>query len=413
MKNGYTLESLSNGLRVVIERLPDVKSAAAGFLARTGARDETPPVAGVSHFLEHMCFKGTRKRGWQQISVDFDRLGSTYNAFTSEDRTFYYGWVPRERIAAQIELLADMMRPSLPPDDFDMEKNVILEEIAMSKDSLEHTAFDFLLERVFAGHPLAWPVLGYEHTVRELSRERMQEYFERRYAADNMILIVSGNVDPAQILDLARRFCDDWKPSGNHARRTTPKVHAGAATHRVDRFKQQLVALNFPGPGAHDPLHETAQAAVSILGGNNSRFFWNIVQTGLSPRAGAFRMDLSDCALTILSGQTDPDRVEKLVDAMREEARALRRQKVSEIEVQRVKNKRRTSLAVEAESPYHRLVQIMDDVDYRGAPRTVEQRLAAVDAVTVDTIAEYLERYPLDRHEYLISVGPRDWPASP
>jgi len=136
----YTLHTLGNGLRVVIEEMPDLRSAAAGFLVDTGARDEAGSLAGVSHFLEHMMFKGTSKRTWRDITIDFDRMGSTYNAYTSEDRTVYYGWVRSADIGKQIELLADMVRSALPPEEFDMEKNVVLEEIAMSKDHLEHVA---------------------------------------------------------------------------------------------------------------------------------------------------------------------------------------------------------------------------------------------------------------------------------
>lgn len=409
MSNPYTLHTLDNGMRVVIEQMPNVRSAAAGILSMTGARDETPSLAGVSHFLEHMCFKGTPKRDWHEISVAFDELGSTYNAFTSEDRTFYYGWVPTESIDAQIELLADMMRPALGEEEFATEKKVILEEIAMAKDSLDHLAFDFLLERVFEGHPLSWPILGYDSTVQALQRDQLHAYFKKRYSADNMMLVAAGNVDPTQIIDAAERYCGQWESSPDRPERTAPTMRGGSATRVLDRFTQQLVALTFDAPGANDPLHESAEAAISILGGGNSRFFWNIVQAGLSPQAGAFRMDLADCGLTILSGQTDPDGVDKLVEAMRHEASEISRSRVSDREVQRVKNKRRTSLAVEGESPYHRIVQIMDDVDYRGTPRTVDERLAAVDAVSAGSIAEFLERYPIDRGGHVMSVGPRDW----
>mgnify|MGYP001602828279 FL=1 len=111
----YVVHRLANGLQVIIERMPDVRSAAAGFYVCTGARDETPEVAGVSHFLEHMMFKGTSKRSWREITIDFDAMGSSYNAYTSEDRTVYYGWVRRGDIERQIELLSDMMRSTLPP----------------------------------------------------------------------------------------------------------------------------------------------------------------------------------------------------------------------------------------------------------------------------------------------------------
>ena len=135
MEENFHVHRLDNGLRIVIEVMPHVRSAAAGFLARTGARDETRAIAGVSHYLEHMCFKGTPNRTWEQINIDFDEMGAAYNAFTSKQRTFYFGWVRAGDIENQMELLADMMRPALPPAEFDMEKNVILEEIAMANDT--------------------------------------------------------------------------------------------------------------------------------------------------------------------------------------------------------------------------------------------------------------------------------------
>ncbi|MFH0982262.1 MAG: pitrilysin family protein [Planctomycetota bacterium] len=406
----FTTAQLSNGLRVMIEHMPEVKTTAAGFLVRTGARDEHRVQAGVSHFLEHMCFKGTEKRTAYQLNVDFDVLGGHPNAFTSQDRTFYYGVVRSADIDAQIELLADMMRSALPPHEFDTEKNVVLEEIAMSADHLEHVAFDFILEQVFAGHALGWPVLGYQETLRNLTREHMYAYFRERYVPANMVLIAAGSAAPETILEAAERHCGAWVPHRAVNQRSAPQVRTGIAVKCVERFKQQLVAICFPAPAATDPLHETAQAVAAILGGDNSRFYWNIMQTGLSPQAGAWPLDYADNGLLILSAQGEPEKAEKLVEAMCAEAAAISRHQVEQREIDRVKNRRRTSLAVEGESPYYRLVQIMDDTDYRGQPRTVEERLAAVARVGYDSIREYFERYPIDGEGYLVSVGPRAYP---
>lgn len=410
MIDPYTLHTLDNGLRVVIERMPDVCSAAAGFLVRAGARDESRPLAGVSHFLEHMMFKGTARRGWREITIDFDRMGSSYNAYTSEDRTIYYGWVRQADIGKQIELLADMLRSTLPSEEFAMEKNVILEEIAMSKDHLEHVAIDFLQEKVFAGHPLAWPILGYEQTVRDLARDQMWDYFQKRYASDNIILIVAGKVDSRQIIGLAEEHCGSWKPAGLVNSRVPAIPRSGIDVLQVDRFQQQLLTLTFPSSSAADPLAETASAIATILGGENSRIFWNIIQTGLSPRAGAFQMDFTDCGAMVLFGACQPENAEGLVQALRDDAKRISLQPVQQHEIDRVKNRRRTSLAVECEAPYHRLTQLMDDMEYHGAPRTVDCMLAEVDAVSLDTIREYFERFPIDVPGHLASVGPRRWP---
>ncbi len=410
MEENFHVHRLDNGLRIVIEVMPHVRSAAAGFLARTGARDETRAIAGVSHYLEHMCFKGTPNRTWEQINIDFDEMGAAYNAFTSKQRTFYFGWVRAGDIENQMELLADMMRPALPPAEFDMEKNVILEEIAMANDRIEHLADDLLHEKVFANHPLSWPILGYEDTVRDLSHEGMREYFDRRYAADNLVLIVAGNVDPARIVETAEKLCGEWPSVGSANGRAGPSVRTGTAVRQVDRFKQQCIALVFETASALDRDDETAEATASILGGENSRVFWNVVQEGVSPRAGVYRMDYADCGLMILYGLCEPENCEKLAEALQREAAAMTTDGVQAHEVQRVRNRRRTSLAVEAEAPYYRLVQIMHDVDIHGRPRSVAERLERVDEVTVESIGALLSRFPITGDGYVISVGPRDWP---
>ena len=413
MKNGpFVTHTLSNGLRIVIEVMDDVQSAAAGFLARTGGRDETGELAGVSHFLEHMCFKGTAKRSSREINIAFDAMGSTYNAYTSQERTVYYGWVPAEAIDSQIELLADMMQSTLPQEDFDTEKNVVLEEIAMSKDQIEHLAFDLLQEKVYGDHPLAWPVLGYEHTVRDLTRDQMKEYLDLHYGPDHLMLVVAGKVDPDAVIKTADRICGNWQPSGYERRRTSPVLRTGTAVQQVERFNQQVAALVFNCPGTLDEFDATSSVAAAILGGENSRFYWNIMQEGIAMHAGVFRLAYDDCGLMILFGQGEAENCEKMAAAMQEEARKITDGPIDEHEVQRVKNKLRTSLAVESEAPYHRLVQIMEDVDHRSRARTVEERLAVVDAVTHEKVSEYLQQYPITREGYFISVGPRDWPPT-
>ncbi|MEK6676248.1 MAG: pitrilysin family protein [Planctomycetota bacterium] len=406
----YTMHTMDNGLRIVIENMPHVRSAAAGFLVLTGARDEVRDVAGVSHFLEHMMFKGTAKRTWRDITLTFDRMGSSYNAYTSEDRTMYYGWVRSRDIVNQMELLADMLRSTLPNEEFQTERGVILEEIAMAKDQLEHLAFDFIQEKIFVGHPLAWPILGYEETVRNLTRDQMYEYFEKRYAPDNMILVIAGAVDPGEMIEAAQRLCGHWKRSNGAHPRTPPKIQGGSDSLQVERFKQQIVALTFPSVSAADSRSETSSAAATILGGDNSRFFWNIVQTGLSPRAGVSHLGYTDTGLMILFAAGQPENIDALHEAMRKEAKKICKEGVKKEEVDRVKTRRRTGLAIESEAPYYRLSQLMDDMEYRGAPRTVDEMLADVDAVSIDTIRDYFREFPIHTGGHLASVGPRAWP---
>ena len=277
----------------------------------------------------------------------------------------------------------------------------------MSNDRIEHVAFDLIIEKVFEGNSLGWPVLGYEKTINKLTRDQMHEYFQARYASDNLILVVTGKVDPQNVVEIANKYCGDWTPAEKLSSRVVPEIKTGTTKKTAERFSQQVISMTFAAPGGPDPMHETAEAVATILGGPNSRFFWNIEQKGLCSHAGAYRLDFADCGLLILLGLCDPDNGEQVTELMRNEAIRMSKEPVKDSELQRVKNKRRTSVAVEGESPHHRLNQVMDDVDYRGEPRTVEDRLRAVDAINQDSILKYFKRFPIENRELLVTVGPK------
>ncbi len=410
-RNAIVEHTLPNGLRIVCEVLPNVQSAAAAFWAHTGSRDEAPDEHGVSHFLEHMCFKGTAKRDWHAINVRFDELGSIYNAYTSRERTIYYGWLPAARIAEQIELLADMMRPALPPEEFETERKVILEEIAMTADSFEHNVWDALHKACFDGHPLGHEILGEKETIERLARETMVAYHRRRYAPDNVTLVVCGHVEPEAVFAAAGRCCGDWQPAGTQTHDPDPpELPRGRFKRVLERFTQQSLVRIAPSVPEGSEQAETVQVFQSIFGGANSRCFWNIVQKGLATDAGALWIGYRDCGLLAMYADGDPARCEAMLEALDAEIREVMRQGVSDEEVQRVRNRRRTQIAQEAENPRTRLMQIIDDLEALGYVRSPEQRLAAIEQVTPKSVRAYLERCPLD-DGLLLSCGPRDWPA--
>jgi len=391
----------------VIEPMPHVASAAAGFLVRTGARDETPDMAGVSHFLEHMCFKGTAKRGWHQITIDFDNMGSTYNAFTSKERTFYFGWVRTGDLEKQVELLADMMQSTIPPSEFETEKKVILEEIAMSDDQIDRQIYEMVHEHAFTGTSLAWPVLGTTESISRMSRDSLYGYFQERYNPANIVLVVAGNVRPDDVIAMAERICGDWKGRSPRPERKKPQpLTKGTHEAKSERFAQQALILSFPAPSARDDEREVADVAASIIGGQNSRFYWNIIQEGIAPHVAAFRVDYCDCGVFMAYGFCEPAKATGLLDAIRRELQRVSDEGVTEEEVQRVKNRSRTGLAAESEAPYYRLMQIAGDVDVLDAPRRVSQRLADIEAVTVERVSQYLKKWPVTGDGLLVTLGP-------
>jgi len=403
-------ETLANGLTVAVEVMPETRSAACGFLVRAGARDDPPGLAGMSHFVEHMCFKGNDRQSAEEINIGFDQIGADNNAQTSKDQTFYYSWARSEDLGRQIELLAELMRPSIPADEFEVERDVILEEIATYKDDLSALAYDFLYEEFCPGHPMSHPVLGHEETIRATTPADMRAYLARKYTAANMALIVTGNIDPAEVMGLAGRYCGNWPNTPGEGRdRHLPVLRTGTAGRITDRFHQQAVAVAFPSVSTIHPLDETAEAVAAILGGSNSRFFWNIHQKGLATRVSVIREEYADFGVLILVGLCEPENAEKLIEAMRREAEELTHNGPEPKEIRRVKNHRRTLLATESEAPGYRLGQMADDIDYRGTLRTTEERLAEVDAVSADTIARYLREYPIVSEGFLATIGPRMW----
>lgn len=413
MKSCFAHHRLPNGLRIVCERMPRVRSAAVGFLVRTGSRHEVQGEHGVSHFLEHMCFKGTSGRTCHDVNVRFDELGSIYNAFTSKDHTFYYGWVPAERVGAQIELLSDMMRPSLPATDFEIERKVILEEIAQSDDSFDRHVSSFLHETVFGAGPLAHEVLGDAGTIGGLPRARMIDYHSRRYVPDNMHLIAAGDIEPEAVFSAAQRHCGGW--GGRNATEAGAcAAMTGGGVHKLvlPQFQQQAIALVYPSLPQGHRLAESVEAFCALFGGANSRCYWNIVQTGLCTQAGAAWVAYADVGVMALYAYGEPDRCDEMLAALRREAEAVSTGGATEEEVQRVRNHRRTQVALEGETPRSRISQMLDDLECFGHVRTVGARLAETESVSRATVAAYLKVCPIVGEGLLISAGPRDWPGA-
>ena len=214
----FRSHTLDNGLEIVAECNDAAHSLGVGFFVRTGARDESDEVAGVSHFLEHMVFKGTPRRTADDVNREFDELGAHYNAFTSEENTVYYASVLPEYQEPVIDILADIMRPSLREDDFDMEKKVIIEEIQMYADQPPFGMDDKIKELHYGKHPLARSVLGSEETVGGLDVRQMRDYFESHYAPNNMFVAAAGRVDFEALVRQVESRCGHWASAETVAR---------------------------------------------------------------------------------------------------------------------------------------------------------------------------------------------------
>src|SRR4051794_11780845 len=194
---------LDNGLQVIAELNDQARSVASGFFVKTGSRDEAPEVAGVSHFLEHMVFKGTPRRDALAVNRDFDRVGAKHNAQTSEEDTVYHVTCLPEYLPQAFDVLADLLRPTLKPDDFETEKKVIIEEIRMYLDNPMSVAYEAAKAAHFAPHPLGQSILGTVESIAALTVEQMRDYFDRRYSPANIVLAFAGKSDWDEVVALA------------------------------------------------------------------------------------------------------------------------------------------------------------------------------------------------------------------
>lgn len=390
--------TLDNGLTVIGEHNPEAQSFAAGYFVKTGARDEAPEVAGVSHFLEHMMFKGTPKRSAEAINLEFDALGANYNAYTSDERTVYYGAVLPERGAALLDLLSDMMRPALREEDFDLEKNVILEEIAMYDDRPAFKVFEEGNARFYQGHPLGQSVLGSPASIRALSQRQMLAYFTSRYAADNLVLTIAGRYSWDEVLAQVEALTRDWRPSGAARRYPELDTATGAVELALPTLARAHTALYAPGVSAQDPRRYAAGVLANCLGdGSGSRLYWALLDNGLADSA-SLSHDAGDGAGAFVGYlSTSPEVQAQALEVFRQVLLNAQAEGLSEDEWRRAQRKLATSLTLRGETPFGRLMSL--GVRYQQDRRyaSVQETLGEIMAASLEDAEALLAERPFDR----------------
>src|SRR5216684_6949916 len=400
---------LDNGLQIVAQPMPDFESVAASFFVRTGSRDEPDPsIAGVSHFLEHMVFKGTRTLDWQQITLEFNKIGAELNAFTSHEATVYYARVLGEYLERAVGLLSDMMYPRLAESDFETEKEVIVNEIARSEDQPYNSTYRRMMQTYFSTHPLGHDVLGSPESIRNMRIEQMREYWNRRYAANNMILAVAGNFDWQHIIELAEKHCGNWRvgDSGRNVEHYEPAEPINDIV--VDKkLKQQIMILAMPSVDLKDPDYYAANLASSILGDSDgSRLFWNIYQKGLAESASANIWAMEGTGILQIQANSTPEEAPRVLKLLRAELDNLLSEGVHEDEVRRAKVKWISSIVLSSESTFARMFSLASDWVTEGRLVSVDEEIERVEKVTSEDVIRALKRFPLREKQVLTALGP-------
>jgi predicted Zn-dependent peptidase len=398
---------LDNGLQIIGETSPSARSAALGFFVRTGSRDEMPEVSGVTHFLEHMVFKGTPRRTAFDVNRDFDRIGADYNAFTSEENTVFHAAVLPEYLPEAVDILADILRPSLREEDFATEKKVIINEIGRYEDMPGWSAYDHARRVHFGDHKLGNSVLGTVASITALACDQMRAYFARRYVAPNITVTVAGNVDWPAFVDVVERHCGKWEtgPVGRDCLREAPGTRRFEVVTR-DKVMQEYVVLMAPGPAAESPLRHAADLLTMALGDDyGSRLYWELVDPGLAESADCSLQENEGAGSFFTTFSGEPAQARENLDIVMRVLRDVQRDGITEEELNQARSKVLSRVVRGSERPKGRMVALGMNWIYQHQYRSVDDELRSYEAVTPADVARVLEQYPLDRVTTL-ALGP-------
>jgi predicted Zn-dependent peptidase len=409
----FERHTLPNGLEIVAECNDAAYSTALGFFVRTGARDETDAEAGVSHFLEHMMFKGTPTRSADDVNREFDEIGAYYNACTDEENTIYYANVLPEYQDRAVDLLADILRPSLRTADFETEKQVILEEIHMYDDQPPFGADERCRAAYFGSHPLGRSVLGTAQSVTSLSVEAMRDYFERRYTPANIVLVGAGRVRFDELVRTAEARCGQWEsqPVSRVLGPAEPKA-AFLSIHKKIATQQYALQLS---PAPFDAVGEryAAKLLATVLGDDSgSRLYWELVDPGLAEHAELQHAEYADAGVMITFLCCAPEEAADNLVRIACLYRSAEQEGVTEVELRQAKNKVSSRVVLSSERPRGRLFAVGADWLCRGEYRSVEDDLQALGDVTLDDLHDLLAHYPLST-PVTVTIGPLESVCSP
>ena len=410
------------GLRIVTEAMPGVRSASVGVWVNVGSCDETPRVAGASHYLEHLLFKGTRRRSALDIAAAMDAVGGEFNAFTEKEHTCFYATVLDRDLPLAIDIVSDVvLDATVTAADVDVERNVVLEEIAMRDDDPADLVHDDFATTLFGDTPIGRPILGTVESIRALTRAQVAGYYRRRYTPPSMVVAVAGALEHADVVRLVRRaFADRLDPSNDPAPTRSPGVVYRARRRvavRPEDTEQANLVVGTVGLDRHDPRRFALSVLSTALGGGmSSRLFQQIRERrGLAYSVYSFSSHYAGTGQFGVYAGCQPGKADEVLALVDEELTDVARHGLGAEEVERGKGQVRGGLVLGLEDPGARMTRIGKSELVYGEILGVDELLARVDAVTTDELAE-LAAQLLSQPRSLSVVGPfgeHDFAAAP
>ena len=405
----YRKVVLDNGVRLVTERMPSLRSVTIGIWVNVGSRDEAPGEEGFSHFIEHMFFKGTASRSAIQISREIDALGGEMNAFTTRETTTFYVKVPDGQLRPALALLADLFhRSRFPSGEIEKEKQVVLEEMRMVRDDPEEWVQDLHAQQIFGAHPLGRPILGTAATVTNLSRRDILGYIRRYYHPHETVVAVAGQFEQKHMLKLLDvHFGRFERPEASTRNRTPADIHGGLHVYEKD-LEQAHLCLGLKGISVEHKDRYAAALLNAILGGNvSSRLFQEIREKrGLAYSIYSCLSAYSDGGMWSVYAGTRPSEAARVVELIRKEIARLCAKKISGDELARAKNQMKGSLMLGLESTSSRMSKLAKDELHHERRVPLDEVMAGIDRVRAEQLQTLIGGL-FDEHRLaLAALGP-------
>jgi len=402
------LTALPNGLRVVSETVPHVQSVSVGLWVGAGSRDEAPAVRGISHFIEHMLFKGTERRSPRDLASAIESRGGSLNAFTDKEFTCFTARTLADDLALAVDVLADMVRHSkLDPEELARERNVVIEEIKLYRDTPEDLIHDLFTETLWRTHPLGRCVIGTARTIGALDRETVAAHLAAHYTPDRMVLAAAGNVPHDDVVRLAERHFGDME--GGQRRAPRRAARESGLQRRIRRRTEQVhFCLGGRGVNHESERRYALSVLDTALGGNmSSRLFQEIREKrGLAYHIGTYTAAFREGGLIVVNGGTSLETFDKVLELTRAELRKVCEEGLTEQELAEAKQQLRGGLLLGLESMSNRMMRMGRSLLALGRIPPIEDVLARFNAVTGDDVRQVAAEAFREDRLTLAAIGP-------
>ncbi len=399
---------MKNGLTVVAEPMPAVRSVAIGVWILAGSRHEKPEEQGISHFIEHLMFKGTQRRSAREIAEVMDQVGGQLNAFTTKEYTCYHARVLDDHLPLAIDVLADMLRASLlREEDIEREKGVILEEIGMYQDTPDELVHDLFAQALWGKHPLGRSILGTPSTVQSLTQKRIQSYLKSAYTPGGAVVAVAGSFDPQRLLDLLEQSFGSWGGEHLAGGGEPPDTHIATLTQVKET---ELVHVCIGGKGL--PLADEGIYALNIMsnilgGGPSSRLFQEVrEERGLAYSVYSYTSAFRDGGVFAVYCGSGPERIGQAVEVIGDELRRIAGEGVGDLELYRAKEQLKSNITMALESTGARMNRIGRSQLLLSQVVPVDEVLKKIQEVGVDHIRALAGRFCDPGRLAVVAIGP-------